>query len=264
VIEIHELSDPRIAAFKSVRDRDLLREHEGAFMVEGEVPLRVLLAQTRRPVRAVLVSDAQAGKLRTLLETVRAPVYVAPPALLDGVVGFSIHRGVLALAERGAALSLESLPPGPSLVVALCGVSNHDNVGGIFRNAAAFGVDAIVIDRATCDPLYRKAVRVSVGGSIVVPFVQLGDEAELVDALVARGYALWAMSPAGDAVIGRVPPPSDARVALLFGAEGPGLQATTLARCRSARIEMRSGWDSLNVAAASAIALHWLRTGSAK
>jgi tRNA G18 (ribose-2'-O)-methylase SpoU len=264
MIEVRDLADPRIAAFGSVRDRDLLQKHDGAFIVEGEVPLRVLLGQARLGVRAVLVSTQMAAKLRPLLEPLQAPVYVAPPEILDGVVGFSIHRGVLALAERGETRGIESLPTGPGLVVALCGVSNHDNVGGIFRNAAAFGVDAVVIDRATCDPLYRKAVRVSVGGSIVVPFVQARDEGAVVDALLARGYATWALSPSGDAVIGRTPPPSDARVALLFGAEGPGLHASTLARCRSARIAMRPGWDSLNVAAASAIALHWLRAGTSR
>ena len=141
-------------------------------------------------------------------------------------------------------------------MIALCGLTNHDNVGGVFRNAAAFGAGAVLLDRASCDPLYRKAVRVSVGGSIVVPFGWCDDETACVEALASRGFTVVALSPGGTLEIGRDPPPPG-KLALLLGAEGPGLSATTLARCTTARIPMRPHWDSLNVAAASAIALHW-------
>jgi tRNA G18 (ribose-2'-O)-methylase SpoU len=186
------------------------------------------------------------------------PIYRAPQPILETIVGFPMHRGVLATATRAAETNVSTLLGGP-LVVGICGVTNHDNVGGIFRNAAAFGASAVVIDRASCDPLYRKSVRVSVGGALVVPFGWVADEAAMIDALTARGYTIVALSPRGTVEIGRAPAPSG-RVALLLGAEGPGLAEATLRRCTTARIAMQPGWDSLNVAAASAIALHWLRS----
>jgi tRNA G18 (ribose-2'-O)-methylase SpoU len=168
-----------------------------------------------------------------------------------------MHRGVLALATRGAEVSMDRLLEA-ELVVGICGVTNHDNVGGIFRNAAAFGA-TVLLDRASCDPLYRKSVRVSVGGALVVPFGWCADEGAMIDALGSRGYSVIALSPRGTLEIGRTPPPVG-KVALLLGAEGPGLHDSTLRRCTSARIAMSKDWDSLNVAAASAIALHWMTT----
>ena len=259
-IAIDQLEDDRIRPFRNVRDRDLRREHDGGFLVEGEVVLPVLLGQTERPVRAILVSSAQAERLRELLASVaeEIPIYVAPLPLVEQIVGFPMHRGVLALAARGPEPALEALLVGPR-VLGLCGITNHDNIGGIFRNAAAFGADAVLLDGASCDPLYRKAVRVSVGGSIVVPFAYVRDEQAMIAVFMAHGYTAIALSPRGALVIGRDPPPHSEKIALLLGAEGPGLSDETLRACTTARIEMRSGWDSLNVAATSAIALHWLR-----
>src|SRR5262249_28898602 len=128
------------------------------------------------------------------------PVYVAAHALMQQIVGFPIHCGVLALGERGAPEDLDTLlgsTPARSVVLGLSGVVNHDNVGAMFRNAAAFGVDAVVLDGETCDPLYRKALRVSVGGSLVVPFARAATEAALVDALRRAGYTVLALSPPG-------------------------------------------------------------------
>ena len=262
-IAVDSLEDARIAPFRNVRDRDLRREAEGLFVVEGEVPLRVLLGQPHRRARGLLLSAAQAERLAPLLATRSPgiPLYVAPQPLLEAIVGFPLHRGVLALAERGAAARHDALLAHARLVVAICGVTNHDNVGGLFRNAAAFGADAVLLDGASCDPLYRKAVRVSVGASIVVPYARLADEAQLVDALGAAGHTVLALSPRGELAIGRDPPPPGP-VAVLCGAEGPGLAAATLRRCTTARIPMRPGWDSLNVAVAGGIALAWLATVS--
>ena len=259
-IAITALEDDRILPFRNVRDRDLRRTHDDGFLVEGEVVLPVLLGQTERPVRAILVSVAQAERLRVILATVpdEVPIYVAPLPLLEQIVGFPMHRGVMALASRGPEPALDAILSG-ARVVGLCGITNHDNVGGIFRNAAAFGADAVLLDGASCDPLYRKAVRVSVGGSIVVPFAYVSDEAAMIESLTGHGYTTLALSPRGDLVIGRDAPPRNGKIALLLGAEGPGLSEATLRACTTARIEMRPGWDSLNVAATSAIALHWLR-----
>ena len=271
MVPIESTDDARIDGFRALRDRDLLAldpaTHAdgalpaGAFVAEGEVVLRVLLAQARHPTRAVLVSDAQAQRLSALLSVLDVPVYVAPLPVLQAIVGFPIHRGVLALGDRIPASSLDDLLEPATRVVGLCGITNHDNVGGIFRNAAAFGVGAVLCDRATCDPLYRKALRVSVGGSLVVPYAQVRDETAVVEALATRGYEVLALTPRGELVIGRDPAPSG-RVALLLGAEGPGLAAQTLRRCRTARVPMSDGWDSLNVAVTSGIALAWLRTAS--
>ena len=250
-------SDPLLRCFSGLRDRDV-RADGDLFVAEGEVVARVLFASTRR-TRAVLFSQPMADKLAAIIPAdVRC--YVAPEPLMQTIIGFPMHRGVLALADRGPGRTVDEVLPGtgPSFVVGLCGLTNHDNVGGVFRNAAAFGATAVLLDRATCDPLYRKAVRVSVGGTLVVPYAQLDDDGAMIDALVHSGHEILALSPRGELAIGVDAPPATNRIALLLGAEGPGLSAATLERCRTARVPMRSGWDSLNVAVTSGIALAWL------
>ena len=264
VTYISQRDDPRIAPFAGLRDRDLRRDHGGGFIAEGEVVLKVLVAQRRYRIRSVLLSEKRLPACEPLLAALppESPVYAAPQELLEEIVGFAIHRGVLALGDRGAEPTMRELlgAPGPRIALGLAGVVNHDNVGAIFRNAAAFGVDAVALDHETCDPLYRKALRVSVGGSLVVPFARAASESALIDSLLAAGFAPYALSPRGEAELGAqgAAPPNAGRIALVLGAEGPGLSAATLARCHTLRIPMRPGWDSLNVAACSAIALHWL------
>ena len=139
-------------------------------------------------------------------------------------------------------------------VLGLVGLANHDNVGGVFRNAAAFGADAVLLDETSCDPLYRKAIRVSVGAALITPFSRGGTAGDLVGALAAAAFEVVALSPAGAEPLAsyrRAP-----RTALLLGAEGPGLPPALLARTRTVRIGMAAGFDSLNVATASGIALH--------
>jgi tRNA G18 (ribose-2'-O)-methylase SpoU len=178
---------------------------------------------------------------------------------MDAIVGFPIHRGVLAVARRAPLPPvrdlLAGLPEG-ALVVGLVGLANHDNVGGIFRNAAAFGAGAVLLDRETCDPLYRKAIRVSVGGALVVPFTRVESAEAMVEALRAAGFEVISLSPRGREALSQVRP--SRRTALLLGAEGPGLPADVLARTRSVSIPMSGGFDSLNVATTSGIALHHL------
>jgi tRNA G18 (ribose-2'-O)-methylase SpoU len=263
IVAITDPEDPRIAAYRDVRERDLLRR-DGLFVVEGEVVLRVLLSRSRFPVESLLVSEKRLDLVRPLLAQAPGgtPVLVASQAEMDGIVGFPVHRGVLALARRGidrdAAEILRDLGP-RALVVAPIGLANHDNVGGVFRNAAAFGADAVLLDRASCDPLYRKAIRVSVGGSLVVPFARGGGPEALVDLLGAHGFTLVGLTPSGEEPIGAVR--RAGRTALLLGAEGAGLPESVLARTRRVRIPMAGGFDSLNVATASGIALHQLTGG---
>ena len=250
-------NDSLLRCFSGLRDRDV-RADGDLFIAEGEVVARVLFASSRR-THAVLFSQPMADKLESLIPP-DVKCYVAPEPLLQTIIGFPMHRGVLALADRGPGHTVAEILPatGPSLVVGLCGLTNHDNVGGVFRNAAAFGATAVLIDRATCDPLYRKAVRVSVGGTIVVPYAQLTDDDAIIDALAGSGHEVLALSPRGELAIGVDPPPATDRIALLLGAEGPGLSEATMKRCRTARVPMRGGWDSLNVAVTSGIALAWL------
>ncbi|RYE82787.1 MAG: RNA methyltransferase, partial [Myxococcales bacterium] len=222
---IDRADDPRIEDFRELRERDLGRR--GVFIAEGEVVVRVLLGRGRFAVRSVLLGASRVRGLEDALA--RHPglaVHEAAQPVLDAIAGFALHRGVLASADRGpeldAAAVLAGLGPGPRRVVALEGVVNHDNVGGIFRNAAAFGADAVLLDEVTCDPLYRKAIRVSVGASLFVPFARLHHE-RTVALLQAHGFTVLALTPADDAVdlstLGAPP----GRVALLLGAEGPGL-----------------------------------------
>src|SRR5262249_12361266 len=139
---------------------------------------------------------------------------------------------------------LAGLPP-EALVVGLVAIANHDNMGGLFRNAAAFGADAVLIDETCCDPLYRKAIRVSVGADMTTHFARAGAAEELVEELHAAGFRLLALSPAGSADLASVT--RSGRTAVLFGAEGPGLPPAVLARCETVRIRMAAGFDSLNV-----------------
>ncbi len=255
---IEEVDDPRIASYANVRDRDLAGRDD-AFIVEGEVVVRMLLAASSRfRPRSLLLEERRVGKLADALAALPhdVPVYMAKQAVMDRVVGFPIHRGVLALADRGAALSPDALceAPGPRCVVGLVGVVNHDNVGGIFRSAAAFGAAAVLLDPVTCDPLYRKAVRVSVGGALVVPFARCDSDHVLVDMLERHGYQVLALSARGEVDVDRLPPAS--RRALLVGAEGPGLPPDVLARTKRVRISMAGPLDSLNASVACGIALH--------
>lgn len=260
LIAISDPDDLRIEAYRAVRERDLLgRQHR--FIAEGEVVLRVLLRQPRFEVESLLLGEGRAEGLSDALHLLlpEVPVYVANRQVMDAIVGFPIHRGILAVAKRPVLPPVEALLanlPETALVVGMVGLANHDNVGGIFRNAAAFGADAVLLDQETCDPLYRKAIRVSVGGALVVPFTRVPSADALVRALAGASFEVIALSPSGAETLSRVR--SSRRTALLLGAEGPGLPPDLLARTRTVSIPMSGGFDSLNVATTSGIALHHL------
>jgi tRNA G18 (ribose-2'-O)-methylase SpoU len=256
---VTRLDDPRLEPYRDVRERDLVGR-AGLFVAEGRVVLEKLLAGARHPVRSVLVSEAKAPGLADVLSALPAgvPVYVAPQPVMDAVAGFSIHRGVLAIGERretAAGVLLEGLGT-RALVVGLSGVANHDNMGGVFRNAAAFGADAVLLDAACCDPLYRKSIRVSVGAALTTPFARLARGGDLLDVLSAAGFEVLALSPRGETDLAEVR--AGPRVAVLFGAEGPGLAPELLARTRTVRIPMAGGFDSLNLGTSSGLVLHQL------
>ena len=175
-IRITDPDDPRVAAFRDIRERDLVGR-QGLLVAEGKVVLDVLLAAPGFETLSLLLLENRVAGLSDTLARVppATPVHVAEARVIDAIAGFHMHRGILALGRRRKAPAatelLEGLPP-RALVLVLAGISNHDNAGAIFRNAAAFGADAVFLDAACCDPLYRKAIRVSVGGVFRVPFAR--------------------------------------------------------------------------------------------
>ncbi|MGJ3262942.1 MAG: TrmH family RNA methyltransferase [Salinarimonas sp.] len=258
-IPIDDPDDPRIADYQAIREKDLVGR-AGRFVIEGEVALRIAAGRGRFALASVLLSDKRAALATAIPPDV--PVHVAPQPVVEAIAGFPIHRGVLAIGLRGAepdAATLLTGLPARALVVALIGLTNHDNVGGVFRNAAAFGADAVILDGETCDPLYRKAIRVSAGGALLVPFARAGGPLATIAALEAAGFTPLALSPRGkETLAGLARPP---RAALVLGTEGPGLPDAVLARARTLRIPMAGGFDSLNVAVTCGIALHALTSG---
>ena len=259
-IRIDDPADPRVAPYLTIRERDLAGRH-GRFIAEGKVVLNVLFSARRFEAESVLVLENRlAGMTETLAHAPEAmPVYVASAMVMDAIAGFHIHRGILAVGRKRApdsATEIIAALPERALLVVLVGISNHDNMGAIFRNAAAFGVDAVLLDATSCDPLYRKAIRVSVGAVLKVPFAVVENTGELVDMLAAQNFDQIALSPGGAVDIRDAR--RSARMALYLGTEGDGLPQNLLARLKTVRIGMTAGFDSLNVAAASAIALHRL------
>jgi tRNA G18 (ribose-2'-O)-methylase SpoU len=268
---IEQLDDPRVADFRHVRDATLARER-GRFIVEGRGNLFVLLGLSAIQPEAILLSERAWRALgdRILEQTPACPLYVARQEVFDGVAGFPVHRGVLASARRPPPreplILAESLLGGPRAprILLLEGLMDHDNVGGVFRNAMGLGGDAVLLCPRTCDPLYRKAIRTSMGGTLCVPFARATGFDELLRGLEALGYALLALDPAPSGVdLARIDPATLGPVAILLGTEGAGLSEAALERADiRARIDMEPGVDSLNVSVAAAIALHCLRVES--
>ncbi|WP_295813770.1 RNA methyltransferase [uncultured Nitratireductor sp.] len=258
-IRIESADDPRIVAYRNIRERDLVGR-QGRFVAEGRVVLNVLFSTSRLTAESVFLRENRFAGLGDLIARIpdSVPVYTASAEVMDQIAGFEIHRGILAIGRKsdiGGEALLDTLPE-RALVVALSGISNHDNVGSIFRNAASFGAHAVLLTEDCCDPLYRKAIRVSVGATLKVPFARFGDTEALAAALQARGFSLLALSPRGEIDIAEVE--RTQRDALLLGSEGHGLSHDDMTRLPTARIAMAADFDSLNVAAASAIALHRL------
>ncbi|MEL6862133.1 MAG: RNA methyltransferase [Pseudomonadota bacterium] len=265
VTRIKDVSDPRIAPYVSVRERDLTGGADGRFIVEGKVPLHILLSRSRFEVESLFLCETRLEPLADLLSKVspEVPIYTAPQSLMDEIVGFPIHRGVLACAKKGEAIGLEALiysHPGirsdaqKRTLLVLNQISNHDNVGAAFRNAAAFGADGVILDSGSCDPLYRKSIRVSSGTSLWLPYHHGGTGLEQIETLKAAGYTIWAMTPRAEAVsLYDLPVPD--KLAVMLGAEGPGLPERLIHAATAVRIPMSAGFDSVNVATAGAIAM---------
>lgn len=265
-VTIADPADPRLDDYRNIPDGELVARR-GIFVAEGRLVVRRLLTDSSIPARSVVVTDAARASLADVFAArPDLPVYVVPQAVVDGVTGVNIHRGCLAIGERPTPMTWQELSrltlrrpkPAPTLVV-LERVANADNVGGIFRNAAAFGVNGVLLDPVSTDPLYRKAIRTSMGAALRVPFARAEPWPQVLHELRHEGLALVALTPSGDA-----PPLRDCvarlanrRVAIVLGHEGEGLTPAALDACEyRARIPMAGGVDSLNVATAAAIALY--------
>lgn len=259
ILTVEDPDDPRVAAFRDIRERDLTGR-EGLFVAEGEVVLNVLLsAQSLCRPRAVLMAAHRVEQRSELLARVPpgVPIYAASQAVLDRIAGFALHRGILALGEKPPETDVDDLLrqlPERAVVLAASGIGNHDNMGGLFRNAAAFGASALLRDDQCCDPFYRKSIRVSVGAVLRTPTGVAGTTGAMVDRLEAAGFEVIALSPSAREPLAAVA--RGGRQALLVGSEGPGLPVDILRRVRTVGIPMAGGFDSLNVATSAAIALH--------
>jgi len=229
----------------------------GIFTLEGALSVEALLASSYE-VRSVLVAEEHMEKMAARLGP-RAPLFTMPSAAMTELTGVHFHRGVLAVAERPVLPPVDELVEGARRILVLEGVNDHENIGALFRNAAAFGVDAVILDPTTADPLYRRATRVSLGHVLNVPFARVaeGGWPTAVADLREAGVTVLALTPAAEAEpVGVVAAERPARVALLVGSEGPGLtDAARTAAERQVRIPMARGVDSVNVATAAAIAL---------
>lgn len=268
VIDVESLEDPRLDGYRNLKDAQL-RLRRGEFIVEGRGTLRRMIRDSPLKLHSALVSHAAFDAQRDLLEELdeATPVFRIEGPLMSGVAGFKIHRGCLGLAERPLDASLESLvsrltaKPGASLIVVLESLTNHDNVGGIFRSAMAFGADAVILCPRCCDPLYRKAIRTSIAATLCVPFARADRwPEEPLRALKSAGYSLVAVDPRGEPLDPATPglaPGAPSRVALLLGTEGTGITPAARALAdHCLRIDMAPGFDSLNVGTAGAIAMH--------
>lgn len=270
---VHDPQDPRVEPYRNQKDAwlraahnaDATGEHSGTgltsgrFMAEGSLVVEHLLASDYR-TESVLVSEHRVDALADLLARVPdgVPIYVSPRTVLESIVGFDMHRGLLACGLRGPDRDFLEVARSCRALVVLEGLSNHDNVGSVFRSAAVLAGDGVgvLLSPGCCDPLYRKSLRVSMGHALHVPFATVPDWPGGLAQIRELGFELIALDPRDGAEpiesVG-VPP----RPALVFGAEGPGLSGPARELIgRSVVIPQAIGVDSMNIAVSAAVALH--------
>jgi tRNA G18 (ribose-2'-O)-methylase SpoU len=261
VMPITDGDDGRLEAYRVVADPVLARER-GCFVAEGREVVRRLVEDRPGDVESILISPSAHDRLRRFLATriPDVPVYVASVAVMRSVTGFNFHRGCLALARRHAPADWAEVvdPLGEAFVVVAESLANPDNLGALFRNAQALGAAAVLLSPGCTDPLYRKAIRTSMGATLALPWAWARPWPGTLEALRARGFHVVALTPSADAdPIDGVLRGGRARLALLVGNEGRGLSDAALSRAtRTVRIPQADGTDSLNVATAAAIAFY--------
>ena len=253
--------DPLLHDYVALTDVALRRVREpvdGLFIAEGETVIRRALRADYTPRSFLLAERWLVGLDDIIASRPELPILVADEDVLQSVTGYSVHRGALASFHRPIEHALSEVVATARRVVVLEDIVDHTNVGAVFRSSAALGVDAIVISPRCADPLYRRSVKVSMGAVFTVPWTRADHWPDAIDLLRERGFATLALTPQGETSLRDVA--HSERWALLLGTEGTGLSAEALARCDTGvRIPMSSGIDSLNVAAAAAVACYELQ-----
>jgi tRNA G18 (ribose-2'-O)-methylase SpoU len=257
---ISDPDDDRIGDYRALTDVELRTKWEppnGLFIAEGELVIHRALRAGYR-LRSALVDEKRVDQLSGLPPA--SQVYAASPPVLESITGFHVHRGILASFHRKPLPSVPEVLAGARRLVVLEGLNTHTNLGALFRSAAALGMDAVLLSPDCADPLYRRAVRVSMGEVFAIPYAKSDDWPGTLTSIREAGFTLLAMTPAADAVpLASLTPTQRARPALLLGAEGPGLTRRALAASDvRVAIPMHHEVDSLNVATAAAIAFYEL------
>jgi tRNA G18 (ribose-2'-O)-methylase SpoU len=262
LIEVEDPADPRLADYRDLRDVELrktLEAEHGLFLAEGEKVVRRAVQAGYDP-RSFLMAPRWLDGLGDVLDASDAPCYVVAEQLAEQVTGFHVHRGALASLHRRPVPSLDDVLVGARTVLVLEDIVDHTNVGAIFRSGAALDVDAVLLSPRCADPLYRRSVKVAMGAVFSLPWTRVTEWYDALPVLSARGFTTVAMTLADDAEPLEKAVAGLDRVALVLGAEGHGLSTRWQAAAdRSAVIPMREGIDSLNVAAATAVACYALQ-----
>lgn len=261
VQDVADPDDPRLDDFRdlnSVDRRPDLPSGKGLVIAEGVLVVQRMLSSRFAP-HALLGTERRLAELADDLAGNAVPFYRTSADVMAQVVGFHLNRGVLAAARRVPEPGVAELVERARTVAVLEGVNDHENLGAIFRNAAGLGVDAVMFGSGCADPLYRRAVRVSMGHALLVPYARATDWPAELTMLKEKGFRLLAMTPHGNAatLAEAMAAARDERIAVIVGAEGPGLTPATLRISDvRVRIPMSRGTDSLNVATAAALAFY--------
>jgi tRNA G18 (ribose-2'-O)-methylase SpoU len=268
LIEVTDARDPALSDYAGLTDvalRRVLEPENGLYIAESSKVISRAIEAGHRP-RSVLLQEKWLAELEPVLDGIDVPVFVGSAALLESVTGFAMHRGALASMHRPPLPAVAEVLAGARRVVVIEDVVDHTNVGAIFRAAAGLGADAVLVTPRCADPLYRRSVRVSMGTVLQLPWTRLPEWPEGAALLHDAGFTIAALALADGAVTldefaANVPD----KVALMLGAEGDGLSRRALhAADTVVTIPMLHGVDSLNVAAASAVALWALRVNPAR
>jgi tRNA G18 (ribose-2'-O)-methylase SpoU len=258
VVEVDDPDDPRLADYRALTDvalRTKLEPPNGLFIAEGALVIERALS-AGYDMRSAVMTPQWLDRTAPLLAIVDAPVYVGSDAVLHALTGFHVHRGALAAMHRKPLPAFADVLRRCRRLVVIEDLVNHTNLGAIFRAAAALGMDGVVLSPSSADPLYRRAVRVSMGAVFAVPYARAPNWPHSLEAMRAAGFRMLALTPADDAAaLNDVVVAPEDRIAVVLGTEGAGLSAPAVARCDvRVRIPMAAGIDSLNVASAAAIA----------